>query len=70
MKIFLYTDSCGGDSGGPLQRVENSEHGPRYFLIGVVSFGNSDCGLAEFPAIYTRVGAYMKWILENLNTDD
>lgn len=61
-----YIDSCAGDSGGPLQKVENSENGPRYFLFGVVSFGVEECGSKGVPAVYTRVTAYMEWILDSL----
>lgn len=63
---FFFEDSCGGDSGGPMQKVENSAYGPRYFLIGIVSFGHTECGLESHPAIYTRVTAYLEWILDHI----
>ncbi|XP_058983039.1 serine protease easter isoform X3 [Musca domestica] len=59
-------DSCRGDSGGPLvikQRVENRDV---YVLAGVVSFGPTPCGLPGWPGVYTRVGAYVDWISNNL----
>ncbi|XP_011874753.1 PREDICTED: uncharacterized protein LOC105565840 [Vollenhovia emeryi] len=31
-------DSCGGDSGGPLMKVESLDGPPKYYLIGIVSF--------------------------------
>nr|XP_022909842.1 melanization protease 1-like [Onthophagus taurus] len=60
-------DSCGGDSGGPLMHVES--HGdspPKYFAIGVVSFGAKKCGDLNKPAIYTNIAHYMNWILDHL----
>jgi secreted trypsin-like serine protease len=46
--------SCFGDSGGPL-----ATFGRRVELVGVVSFGPSDCaGLAA----YSNVGLYRPWI--------
>ncbi|XP_044263307.1 CLIP domain-containing serine protease 2-like [Tribolium madens] len=58
-------DSCGGDSGGPLMKPEALDGPPRYFLIGVVSFGSTNCG-SNVPAIYTNVAHYVKWILDNI----
>lgn len=58
-------DSCGGDSGGPLMKVETLSSTPKYFLIGVVSFGNAKCG-STVPAIYTDVRYYLGWILDNI----
>lgn len=58
-------DSCGGDSGGPLMKVEALNSTPKYFLIGIVSFGSLKCGSA-IPAIYTHVGYFLKWILDNI----
>lgn len=54
-------DTCGGDSGGPLQIQLNGN----YYLIGVVSFG-PPCGTTSLPAVYTRITSYMDWILENI----
>ncbi|XP_026477693.1 venom serine protease Bi-VSP-like [Ctenocephalides felis] len=54
-------DACSGDSGGPLfwpVRVV-------YFLIGIVSYGYR-CAEPGFPGVYTRVSAYMPWIVEKL----
>lgn len=50
-------DSCQGDSGGPL--IANVGGRPR--LVGIVSSG-TDCALAEYPGIYTRVSTYAPWI--------
>lgn len=58
-------DSCGGDSGGPMVKALDSEIGIRYFLIGIVSYGDSPCNRG-YPAVYTRVTAYMRWILDTI----
>lgn len=51
-----YTDTCPGDSGGPMiAKIQQ-----KYYLVGVVSFGAS-CSLA-IPGIYTRVSHYLDWI--------
>lgn len=60
-------DSCGGDSGGPLMKVLSDERPPpKYYLIGIVSFGAKACGASRTPAIYSRIAAYTTWILDNI----
>ncbi|KFB47000.1 AGAP009844-PA-like protein [Anopheles sinensis] len=52
------TDSCRGDSGGPLmRRVSNI-----WYLAGAVSFGAKVCGTAGLPGVYTNVEKYLGWI--------
>ena len=52
-------DTCSGDSGGPLVVTEAGIP----LLAGVTSVGN-ECGLPNFPGIYTRVTSYLSWIRE------
>ncbi|XP_021946176.1 spaetzle-processing enzyme [Folsomia candida] len=73
-------DSCGGDSGSPIlipipMKVSiQSRHSakfstkfrPKYFQLGVVSFGPTHCGVGGLPGVYTRIAAYKNWILENM----
>lgn len=61
-------DACQGDSGGPLTNDPSSSAGTvdRYTLLGLVSFGPRSCGVSNFPGVYTRVSAYIPWILSNL----
>uniref|UniRef100_A0A336MQL0 CLIP domain-containing serine protease n=1 Tax=Culicoides sonorensis TaxID=179676 RepID=A0A336MQL0_CULSO len=59
-------DSCGGDSGGPLQFPARLS-GTKYIQFGVTSFGASGCGDDEgLPGVYANVRHYLKWILDNL----
>ncbi|XP_057338091.1 CLIP domain-containing serine protease HP8-like [Microplitis mediator] len=60
-------DSCTGDSGGPLMKVEALNDIPKYYLIGIVSFGAKHCGQTAMPAVYTRITRYLFWILENIS---
>ncbi|XP_074105302.1 CLIP domain-containing serine protease HP8-like [Cotesia typhae] len=60
-------DSCTGDSGGPLMKVEALNDIPKYYLIGIVSFGAKHCGQSPMPAVYTRLTRYLVWILENIS---
>ncbi|KAL4715959.1 hypothetical protein ACJJTC_013259 [Scirpophaga incertulas] len=59
-------DACGGDSGGPLMKVFDTNEGPKNFLVGVVSFGPAICGIKK-PAVYSSVTYFLKWILNNIS---
>lgn len=60
------SDSCGGDSGGPLHAVGLLNDDTRYIQHGIVSFGPRLCGSDGMPGVYTKVSYYMDWILNNL----
>lgn len=60
------SDSCSGDSGGPLHALSLVDSIPRYVQQGIVSFGPQDCGQIALPGVYTRVAYYMDWVLDNL----
>ncbi|XP_050433881.1 uncharacterized protein LOC126841436 [Adelges cooleyi] len=57
-------DTCGGDSGGPLQ-VPNSIRAFMYTQVGITSTGKP-CGEANTPGIYTRVSKYVSWIEQSV----
>ncbi|CAL8117672.1 unnamed protein product [Orchesella dallaii] len=61
------SDSCPGDSGGPLF-VEAGE-GDRHFLVGIASWSEK-CGLKGRPGVYTRVSKYLSWIYYQANLID
>lgn len=51
------SDSCYGDSGGPLLADVNAE----LQLAGIVSWGIG-CGRPGYPGVYTRMSTYMEWV--------
>nr|XP_044248982.1 serine protease 48-like [Drosophila takahashii] len=54
------SDSCDGDSGGPLSAEVNYNGEVRPVLYGIVSYGSPNCkGLG----VYTNVTHYMNWII-------
>ena len=58
--MTLLTDSCSGDSGGPLMARTD-----KWYLTGLVSFGTNECD-SSLPGVYTRVSFFLDWILETL----
>eukprot|EP00092_Neocalanus_flemingeri_P094562 GFUD01120258.1.p1 GENE.GFUD01120258.1~~GFUD01120258.1.p1 ORF type:complete len:425 (+),score=86.26 GFUD01120258.1:209-1483(+) len=57
------TDSCTGDSGGPLM----AQVGSTWYLAGVVSFGTQQCD-SSLPGVYTRVSHFYSWIQNTMLT--
>lgn len=45
-------------------QIANSEYGPRYYLVGIVSYGDVECG--KSPAVYTNVSAFMPFVLSGM----
>ncbi|XP_077300215.1 CLIP domain-containing serine protease B4-like [Arctopsyche grandis] len=61
------SDSCAGDSGGPLMIVEYINGVLSMVQHGIVSYGPSTCGIVGMPGVYTRVSPYVDWILGEIN---
>ena len=57
-------DTCRGDSGGPLI----NEYEQFHEIIGIISYGPSQCGAEGWPSIYTKVYNYLEWIRVNIET--
>ena len=56
------TESCNGDSGGPLLWTENYSK----TVGGIASFGPSACG-SQIPGVYTKVESYLDWIYDSVD---
>ena len=56
---------CPGDSGSPM--VAWDEFNERWTLVGLLSNGAKSC-FRGMPAVFTRVGDYMPWIMEIMRT--
>jgi len=59
-------DSCTGDSGGPLMVLNRTPKEDNWYAIAIVSFGPTNCGLQNWPGVYTKVTPYMPWILSKM----
>ncbi|XP_046805717.1 serine protease easter-like [Lucilia cuprina] len=59
---------CDGDSGGSLVVKDRLDNRNVYVLSGVTSFIQKPCGLDGWPGLFTKVGPYMDWILENIRS--
>ncbi|KFB41567.1 AGAP004855-PA-like protein [Anopheles sinensis] len=60
------TDSCVGDSGGPLGSVVSVNDVPKFVQFGIITAGTKLCGNISSSGIYARVSSYMNWILANI----
>ncbi|KAG8290130.1 hypothetical protein J6590_089441 [Homalodisca vitripennis] len=58
------TDSCAGDSGGPLLC---RDHSGRWTVFGITSFGEG-CGKRGKYGIYTRLPNYVRWVHRVMKT--
>jgi len=56
-------DTCLGDSGGPLSyRTFQRGKGNVWYLLGLTSFGHTECGGFGNLGVYTKVRNYLPWI--------
>jgi len=58
-----FSDSCDGDSGGPLYRFEDK----KAYQYGVVSRGGDNCGGMNQPGLYASIAykPHLDWIVKN-----
>jgi len=54
-----HTDSCMGDSGGPLSYLEKSTD--KVKLYGLVSYGKG-CASPGYPGVYATVSTFLDWV--------
>lgn len=60
------SDSCNGDSGGPLFGLTDMYNNSQKFVqFGIVSYGPINCTNGT-PAVYTNVASYIYWIADNI----
>lgn len=59
------SDSCAGDSGGPLAFATLYKGAQRMVQAGIVSYGIGKCGQQPY-AFYTNVAKFMAWITEKI----
>lgn len=45
--------------------TSQSEKDGRYFQVGIISYGVG-CAMEDEPGVYTRVDAFMPWIIGNI----
>ncbi|XP_043543478.1 chymotrypsin-like elastase family member 2A [Chiloscyllium plagiosum] len=57
------TAGCQGDSGGPLNCLDDTG---MWVVHGIVSFGPVSCVMERYPTVFTRVSAYMDWIMQTM----
>lgn len=60
------TGACRGDSGGPLMYEFQVDKSYRYFIIGIVSYGEEVC-VRSSPTVFAKVSFFTKWILDNIH---
>lgn len=63
------TDTCSGDSGGPILALAQDPTNPRktyWYAAGITSFGKTECNTLGWPGVYTRTSFYMEWIYRKL----
>jgi len=64
--LEIVADSCNGDSGGGLTA---SNFNRREVLLGIISFGEPDCGRkGGKPGVYTNVLDHVEWIEDQIST--
>lgn len=64
----LSKDSCNRDSGGGFVIFDERTRKRRWFLGGVISWGNPKCGVPGKYSVFTKIThSYVKWIRHQMN---
>ncbi|XP_047508563.1 CLIP domain-containing serine protease 14D-like [Pieris napi] len=58
-------DACSGFGGAPLVMKRDG----MFVQVGIVSFGSENCGSEGVPSVYTNIGHYHRWIVDNSPTN-
>lgn len=64
--------TCSGDSGSPLMSIvglDGRSHIKRFKIEGILSLGLQIewCARGRWPAVFTRVASYERWIKDNIS---
>ncbi|XP_048584555.1 SCO-spondin isoform X2 [Nematostella vectensis] len=64
-------DSCNRDSGGGFVFYDSRARKRKWFIGGIVSWGNPKCGVPGKYSVFTRVNhKFVKWIKKNMKAND
>lgn len=65
------TDSCFKDSGGPFLFFDKRPRKQKWFLGGIISWGNPRCGVPGKYSVFTRLNkAFVNWIQHIITWED
>lgn len=59
-------DACQGDSGGPLMKSITINSSVKFYLIGIISYGEG-CARKDLPGVYTFTVPFVQWVNTNIN---
>ena len=62
---FVFVLLLQGDSGSPLTTLHFLRR-----LVGIVTWGPTECGRADYPAVYTKVSVVRDWIKKQCAVGD